>query len=150
MTHADLLQNLAEIFIALVGFTGIVAAIGRRSQGEWDPIERARLLSLLGAGGAGAVSALAPMVAASAGVPELLIWRVGNGTNALLHLVAATGFMLQLGREHWLDTWPERISTALLPIPAALILGQFAAALGFFASLGPFLFLATLLWYLII
>jgi hypothetical protein len=148
--YEGLLQTLAELFIALLGFTGIVAAVGRRSQGEWDPIERVRLESLLSAGGGGVVLALAPLVAASAGMAEALIWRTGNGVGALVHLLGAARLMVQIGPAHWLDPGAERITTVASPIPAALVLAQLAAALGFFPNLGPFVYLATLLWVLIV
>jgi hypothetical protein len=150
LTHEDLLQTLAELFIALVGFTGIVVALGRRGQGEWHPIERARLESLLGAGVSGIVFAIAPLVAASSGVSEALIWRTGNGVTPFLHVLGAARFMVEIGPRHWFDPGAERITTVLVPIPAALILFQLAAALGFFSSLGPFLYLAMLLWFLVV
>jgi hypothetical protein len=148
--YEDLLQTLAELFIALVGFTGIVAVLGRRVHGEWSPIERARLESLLTSSVGGVVLALVPVVVALAGVAEGRIWRIGNGICAVLHLLAATRFTSRLGVRQSLDPMAARVTLALLPIPAALILAQLAAALGFFPDLGPFVYLATLVWVLIV
>ena len=105
---------------------------------------------MLGAGVAGVVFAIAPLVAASAGVAETAIWRPGNGVTPFLHLFAAARFLIQIRPKHWFDPGPERITGFLIPIPAALILSQLAAALGFLSNLSPFLYLAMLLWYLVV
>jgi len=150
MSIDGLLQTLAQLFIALVGFTGIVAVIGRRGQGEWDPLERARLDSLLWSSVGGVLFTLAPLLAAAAHVEPTLAWRAGNGIVAVVHVYGVFRFLHAIGREHWLGTGPERIITVLVPIPAALILAQLAAALGWLAELGPFVYAGTLLWVLFV
>jgi len=47
MNIVELLIGLAEIAIALAGFTGVVVAFGSRSEGSWHPGDRLRLVFLL-------------------------------------------------------------------------------------------------------
>ena len=156
--YEDTLQTIAELSIALAGFTGIVAALGRRAQGEWEPHERARLESLLWAAVGGVVFSMAPSVAASSSLSEATIWRVGNGVFGFLHVAAAAWFFRRwsLVVRSLVFRSPDRarILTASAPIialvVAALILGQFAVALGFLPGLAPFFYLAMLLWILVI
>ena len=150
MTHGELLQTLAELSITLVGFTGIVAVLGRRGEGEWSRIERAQLESLLSAGFCGVVFALAPLVVASAELEEPTIWRAGNAVAGVAHLVGASWYWIRIGPRRVLGRALQRFTTAAVPIPAALILAQRAAGVGFLAALGPFFYLATLLWWLIV
>ena len=47
MDHLDLLQTLAEVAVALAGFSGVVTVFGRRHTGEWDPVDRLHLSFML-------------------------------------------------------------------------------------------------------
>jgi len=47
MDHVELLIGIAEIAIALAGFTGVVVVFGSRSAGTWHPGDRLRLGFLL-------------------------------------------------------------------------------------------------------
>ena len=47
MDHQDLLQTLAEVSVALAGFSGVVSVFGRRHTGEWDPADRLHLSFML-------------------------------------------------------------------------------------------------------
>ena len=152
--HEGTLQLIAELSIGLAGFAGIVAALGRRAQGEWDPQERARLESLLWAAGGGVVFSVAPLVVASSGLPEVTIWRVGNGVFALAHVVVAAWFFQRRGLTLSSQDTDARILAAVVPIVGALvgglILGQLAVALGFLTDLGAFLYQTALLWCLVV
>ena len=57
---SDVLTILAEIFVAFAGFTGIVAALGHRSEGKWRPVDVIRFRALLEASLAGLVLSVAP------------------------------------------------------------------------------------------
>ena len=150
LAYQGTLQTIAELSIALAGFTGVVVALGRRGQGEWAAVERARLESLLQAAVGGVVFSIAPSVALSAGVSDDTIWRVGNAVLCVVHALGALRFLRQIGPETWQRGEPERILIVLLPIPAVLILGQFSVAVGILSGFGPFFYLATLLWVLVV
>jgi hypothetical protein len=47
MAPEDILTTTAEIGIALAGFSGIVAVLGRRAEGAWSGADRVRLAMLL-------------------------------------------------------------------------------------------------------
>jgi hypothetical protein len=47
METVELLVGIAEIAVALAGFTGVVVAFGSRSQGRWHAGDRLRLVFLL-------------------------------------------------------------------------------------------------------
>ncbi len=151
--HQDTLYILAELSIALAGFTGIVTALGRRAERRWEPDERARLESLLWAAGGGVVASLAPPIAASSGMAEATVWRLGNGVFALAHLVGGAWFYTR-----WRLSWRDSTDHPLLRVSApfvaialgGLVVGQLAVALGFLQPLAPFFYLSMLLWGLIV
>ena len=43
----DFLLGIASISIALIGFSGVVIALGRRGQGKWTPSEMLQLRTLV-------------------------------------------------------------------------------------------------------
>ena len=47
LDFAETLVGIAEIAVALAGFTGVVVAFGSRSRGSWHPGDRLRLSFLL-------------------------------------------------------------------------------------------------------
>ena len=50
MDQVELLTALIEASVALLVFSGLVIDLGRRSSGEWPPVEKLRLINLLGVG----------------------------------------------------------------------------------------------------
>ena len=42
MEVAGILQLLAELSIGVLGFSGVVAVLGRRASGEWTDLDRIR------------------------------------------------------------------------------------------------------------
>ena len=47
MEHNDILLALAEVSVALAGFSGVVAVFGRRDPGTWSFADRFRFFSLV-------------------------------------------------------------------------------------------------------
>ena len=74
----DVLTILAEIFVAFAGFTGIVAALGQRSEGKWRPVDVIRFRALLEASLAGLVLSVAPYGFHYFGVAEAITWSFGS------------------------------------------------------------------------
>jgi hypothetical protein len=88
--EAETFRTLAEIAIALAGFTGIVAVLGRRVRGEWTPLEWARLRDLLLASLGVVFFAFIPELLYSV-IPELpTVWRISSGFFALYLSVLIT------------------------------------------------------------
>ena len=47
LDYTEVLVGIAEVAIALAGFSGVVVVFGSRSAGRWDPGDRLRLTFLL-------------------------------------------------------------------------------------------------------
>ena len=80
---SDVLTILAEIFVAFAGFTGIVAALGQRSEGKWRPVDVIRFRALLEASLAGLVLSVAPYGFHYFGVVETITWSFGSSLVAV-------------------------------------------------------------------
>jgi hypothetical protein len=76
------LASAIEVAIAISGFSGIVAAVGHRSTGDWTPEDQLRLRVLLTASGVAGAFAFAPFILLDTQVEDSLIWRVGSGVQA--------------------------------------------------------------------
>lgn len=89
----DFLFTIAEIAVALIGFSGIVTVLGRRAKGDWKTEEKVRLLALTEPSAialAGSLFAAALLIV----LPnEDLLWRISNGTVLTMHLIAFTAYM---------------------------------------------------------
>ena len=83
MDIVEILIGIAEIAIALAGFSGVVAAFGSRSKGAWHPGDRLRLGFLLEASLTAAGFALLALLVLSAVEDEALTWAVLSGSWAV-------------------------------------------------------------------
>ncbi len=75
MAYENALSTLAEVAIAIAGFSGIVAVFGRRSSGHWSPAERDRLIGLLVMSFTALLFCVVPFVLLSIPVSESTCWR---------------------------------------------------------------------------
>ena len=139
MSTVELLIGIAEIAIALAGFTGVVVAFGSRSAGAWHPGDRLRLGFLLEASLTAAGFSLFAL---------LMLYAMGEGgmTWAVLSVSWAVYMCASLWASHRrivessdaegdVDTVANRITAALF---WALIVVQIANAL-LWQELAPFL-----------
>jgi len=79
---ADVLSTVAEISVAFAGFSGIVAALGRRDQGSLFPEDRVRISVLLGASLSTIAFALLPFALWEvAGTPSV-VWALASAAYA--------------------------------------------------------------------
>ena len=76
MIEESILVVIAEISVALAGFSGIAAAFGRRQQRTWSKDERAKLANLLNHSGIALFASLVPLIFAQAGGFDAGLWRV--------------------------------------------------------------------------
>jgi len=76
------LASAIEVAIAIAGFSGIVAAVGHRSAGNWTPSDQLRLRVLLTASGVAGAFAFAPFILLDAQTEAGLVWRLGTGAQA--------------------------------------------------------------------
>ena len=74
MDPVELLTAIIEASVALIGFSGLVIALGRRSSGEWSAVEKLRLGLLLGIGVILLGCTLLALTLLSAGLSHAAMW----------------------------------------------------------------------------
>lgn len=82
MEGSDILQTVAEIAIALTGFTGIVVALGERSGGGFAGFAMVRFRILLAASLAALAFALLPFLLYHLGVSARATWSICSASVA--------------------------------------------------------------------
>ena len=90
MEHRDTLLTIAEIAVALAGFTGIVGILGRRAQDSTRAISWLRLRAMLEVALRNAAFAVLPIPFLDLVPSETIVWRVASGTYFLavvLHIL---------------------------------------------------------------
>lgn len=92
MDSESALGSIIEVAIAIAGFSGIVAAVGRRGAGHWTEADQLRLRILLTASGAALVFAFLPFVLADL-IDRELLWRIASGLLAI-YTVAISAYRL--------------------------------------------------------
>ena len=93
MELTELLIGIAEIAIAMAGFTGVVVAFGSRSQGTWHPGDRLRLAFLLEASRTAAGFALGALLLYTMLGDVSSTWRLSSAAWVL-------GTAISLWRSH--------------------------------------------------
>jgi len=123
----DALQTIAEIAIAIAGFAGIVAVMGRRAGGEWIEPDLFRLHMLLRLSFEVVLFAFLPLVLALASLPAATAWASVSALRAA-YVLAASYFTARRIRDA-ARVHPEEVSrpfiaaTALLAILVLALLG---------------------------
>jgi hypothetical protein len=111
---------LAEIGVAIAGFSGVVAVFGARSEGQWTPDDRLRLAFLLACSMTVVFFSLLPFPMTALHVPATVVWRVASGLLAVwliladilaFRSVARARHRFQLETRPWLK-WLVRIGDA--------------------------------------
>ena len=82
MNWSEALGSGIEVAIAIAGFSGIIAAVGRRGSGDWTPTDQLRLRVVLTASGVAGAFAVLPFIFLDAGLDAELFWRLGTGAQA--------------------------------------------------------------------
>jgi len=91
----DFLLAIAAIAISLIGFSGVVTALGRRGEGKWTTLEKLQLQTLVEPSLVSLFGAFSPLLLGLAVKDQETVWRLSNGILLLLHMV---GFGLFLAR----------------------------------------------------
>jgi hypothetical protein len=78
MDQVELLTAIIEASVALIGFSGLVVALGRRASGEWSPVEKLRLINLLGTGVILLGCTLLALTLLSAGLSHAVVWALSS------------------------------------------------------------------------
>ena len=99
MNIDEALVGLAEIAIALAGFTGVVVAFGSRSEGAWHPGDRLRLGFLLEASLTAVGFALLGLLLISINISQSMSWIIGSAIWALYMTLSLTRSHLALKKD---------------------------------------------------
>ena len=151
MEYAGVLELIAELAVAVLGFSGVVAVLGRRSEGEWTQLDRIRFFSMVRLTVGVLVLAVLPFPFLFAGFTGEQTWGWSSAIGAAfmgLYLVAtfpdgvlSKGFLTAQGT--------SRLAVAYSLTSAVISLALFtmnAAGIGLERSFTPYL-VATLLTF---
>jgi hypothetical protein len=161
MIDTGSLELLAEVSIALAGFSGVVLILGRRSSGHLSALERRRLGFLLETTLGVFFLSLTPLVISAAGVPPQLNLRICSA--AMLGLAVSLGVLWFIRNARLSDEESARRVRPLEAIVWALFVpesvcllvvafgawGRFAMAI-YLAGLTAFLLGAAFQFYLLL
>lgn len=150
MSEAENLRAIAEVAIAIAGFTGVVVALGSRTRGEWSLAAANNLWLLLSQALVVTLSAFLPILLGSAGIGERPLWRVSNGLLAIA--TWAVGGHMAFRMRYRLTQSASLLGRCLeylsLAIGGVISVAQLVHSAGALPGAGPFLFLLALLFLL--
>lgn len=151
LEDAETLRTIAEVAIAIAGFSGVVVVFGSRAHGSWSSVEADRLWLLLAQALIVTLFAFLPILLHAGGLGARLLFRVSNGL--LVPAVWAIGVQMAFRQRYF-----ERVKEASLlergfeysifAIGGLISTAQLAHAFGLLPARGPFLFLLALLFLL--
>ena len=78
MEQSDILFALAEVSVAFAGFSGVVAAFGRRDPATWSFAERVGFLTLVKVSLASLFFCVVPFGLATLHLSETYVWRIAS------------------------------------------------------------------------
>lgn len=125
MDTQSILTVVAEVSVALAGFTGVVAVLGNRRNHDWSPEERLQLRTLVETSLTALFASFAPSVLYLALTSEPAVWRSANLFLGMLHLANLVAFLRRAT-----DARPTASQKGLLVVGVAMILAHFLAASG--------------------
>jgi len=149
LDQAENLRAIAEVAIALAGFTGVVIVLGQRSAGSWSAAERSTIRVLLESSLGAVFFALFPAIIVSSFPAPITAWRLSAGLLTVYHLAAIVradivdrrGTAQFLGRK--LD-WGLTIGGLISSCATAVV------ALGFAAPAAALIYSLSLLYMLLV
>ena len=146
MSEAENLHIVAEVGIALAGFSGVVVALGHRSEGGSGI---GRLWLLLAQALGAVIFAFVPLLLEAAGLEPSTNWRVSNGAISVFGLSIVIGSNWQQRRSYLqYRQWGIWGGLGVTLIAIAIYVPLAIHALGGFPGSGAFLNLLGLVWLL--
>lgn len=110
MSATDLLTTLAQLGVALAGFSGIVVVLGARATGQWSSRERQLLGVLLGTSGSVVLWSILPLLLLAAEVSERRVWLLSSGGWCLPQMAV----LVVRGRTVDRDAWAQERGLLML------------------------------------
>ena len=115
MQSHEILQTIAEVAVALTGFSGVVAVLGHRGRGTWSSSELLQLRTLVEPSLVALFGSFLPATIQLAFQSEVLVWRLSNGALGLLGLAAVAAF---IARSRFASTTTGQRVLLALSVPA--------------------------------
>jgi hypothetical protein len=148
MDPLDLLTAVAAVAATFIGFTGVIFAVGRFSQGVWKASERHALVNMLAPSLVALFLAFVPMVALTGTQADLLVWRVSNALFAAIHAILVTSALRLAVRGELVEPIPLRF--ILIPVGYISVAASALVAVGLLPQLAPMIYGGGLVWFLLI
>ena len=130
MEPSETLLTLAEIAVALAGFTGIVGALGQRSAGADRALGWLRLRAMLEVSLRNAAFAILPLPFLGFAGDETLVWRIASGA----YLVTVVAYIVFRRTR---SAGPAESSTLSGPFLSLLPVSLLACLANVFGLAGP-------------
>ena len=148
MNPENALAAVAGVAATFVGFTGVIFAVGRFSQGNWTTPERNALGNLLMPSLLALFMALFPLALLASVESSAMIWRIANSLLALIHLPLVSSALWRAVRSELAEPIPLRF--VLIPGGYVSVVASSVVALGVFSRFGAAVFTAGLVWFLVV
>lgn len=93
MQSSDILQTIAEVAVALTGFSGVVVVLGSRGAGSWSKEDLLQLRTLVEPSLLALFGSFLPGTVQLAVPSEPFAWRISTGALGLLGVAALVAFV---------------------------------------------------------
>ncbi len=157
MNPETVLAAIISVAAAFIGFTGVIFAVGRFSQGQWKPSERNALLHLLLPSTLALFLAFVPMVLLTGVESGAGVWRASNGLLAVIHAPLVSRALWLAIRAELVEPLPLRfvlIPAGFISVLASAIVAvghlQRYAVMTFTGGLVVFLFVAAIQFVMLV
>lgn len=92
---SEVFLTIAELCLALIGFSGVVSIFGRRNEGRWTADEILRLRTLVEPALTTLAGCFVPILLVSFFEDQVSLWRVSNACLIAIHMIAFVLFWIR-------------------------------------------------------
>ncbi len=96
---SEVLLTIAELCLALIGFSGVVSVFGRRNEGRWTKDEILRLRTLVEPAMTTLAGCFVPILLTSFFEDQVSLWRASNACLIAIHMIAFFLFWIRARTE---------------------------------------------------
>lgn len=114
-------MGIAAVAIALIGFSGVVTALGRRESSPWTEVESIQLFALVVPSIVTLYSVFVPIGLQVVIESGDLVWRLSSGACFLGHLIGVTHFLRAGSAESILFSHKVGLAITFLVMAAMLV-----------------------------
>lgn len=137
--QAETLHAIAGIAIAVIGFTGIVLALGHRAGSDWSALETIGVRTLLETSLTALFCSFVPILLAYVWTSESGVWRLSNAVLGATHMANMLAYVVRARRLPGAQVTTQRPGEGItVAVGVGFIAAHFLTAAG------------TLPWYVFI